>query len=329
MDSPSDFQRVGELWFADGTIVIRAGSKLFRVSNSILEARSTVFKDMAAFPQPVDDGQGELVDGAPVISLADDAEHVEAFLKAIFDSSFFLPPPAPVPIDTVGGILLLSHKYDVKYLYLRALEHLEQFFFFEDPESLRAQSYTAAHAYMYSSKRCASHLTLICTATTTESLWLLPLLYYFASHDTHSDLFAAMMNSNGAIPPHILQQCFGVSPSPGQGLLKVSSFLKSDPPGCTTVVQCKETRAGQISRGLLGNLVSHDPTSPLHFWRPIFWNYLSRSPHLCAECRTSAKTEHDAALQEYWDGLPGMFDLPPWQELHALRERTTKDLTGA
>ncbi|KAJ7049178.1 hypothetical protein C8F01DRAFT_1238743 [Mycena amicta] len=329
MNSPSDSQRVGELWFADGTIVIRAGSKLFRVSKSILEARSTVFKDMAAFPQPVDDGQGELVDGAPVISLSDDAEHVEAFLKAIFDSSFFLPSPAPATLDTMGGILLLSHKYDVKYLYLRALEHLEQFFFFESVESLRAQSYAPAFKDMYISKRCASHLTLICVATATGALWLLPLLYYFASHDPHSDLFAAMMNSNGTIPPHVFQQCLSVSLSPGQGLLKMSSFLKSDPPGCTAVVQCKETRAGQISGRLLGNLVSHDPTSPLHFWAPRFWDSLSRSIILCAECRTSAKTEHDAALQEYWDGLPGMFGLPPWQELRALRERTTKDLTGA
>ncbi|KAJ7049177.1 hypothetical protein C8F01DRAFT_1184892 [Mycena amicta] len=320
--SESDAQRVAELWFADGTIVIRAGSKLFRVSKSILEARSTVFKDMAAFPQPVDDGEVELVDGAPVISLADDSEHVEAFLKAIFDSSFFLPSPAPVPIDTVGGILLLSHKYDVKYLYLRALEHLEQFFFFESVESLRAQSYTSAHTDMYSSKRCASHLTLISTATRTGALWLLPLLYHIASYDPHSSLYAAMTKSKGAIPDDILMRCFSVYPSPGQGLWKISSFLDSNPPGCIAVVQCKKARAS-LSSGRLRRPL------PLHFWSPQFWESFSRAQ--CTECWTSAAAEHDAALQKYWDALPGMFKagLPPWQDLHALRERTTKDLTGA
>ncbi|KAJ6481265.1 hypothetical protein C8R47DRAFT_594503 [Mycena vitilis] len=45
---------------------------------------------MAAFPQ----SKMEMVDGSPVVPLHAAAAHVEVFLRAIFDSSYFMPPPA-------------------------------------------------------------------------------------------------------------------------------------------------------------------------------------------------------------------------------------------
>ncbi|KAJ7320757.1 hypothetical protein DFH08DRAFT_890153 [Mycena albidolilacea] len=60
--------------------------------------------------------------GAP--RLHDSAEDVEVFLRAICDSSYFMPAPAPNDRPVVLAILRLSHKYDVPYLYKRALDHL-------------------------------------------------------------------------------------------------------------------------------------------------------------------------------------------------------------
>ncbi|KAJ7652646.1 hypothetical protein B0H17DRAFT_957806, partial [Mycena rosella] len=115
--------RVEDLWFSNDTLVLKTQQKIFRVSKSVLAARSTVFSDMAAFPQPVD-GDTELIDGSPVVTLHDSADDMEAFLRAIFDSSYFMPPPTSVGLDVILGILRLSHKYDVQYLHRRALEHL-------------------------------------------------------------------------------------------------------------------------------------------------------------------------------------------------------------
>ncbi|KAJ7820322.1 hypothetical protein B0H14DRAFT_3876321 [Mycena olivaceomarginata] len=64
------------------------------------------------------------MDGSPVACLHDSAEDVEAFLHAIYDSSYFLPAPAPNHLSAVVGILRLSHKYGCQYLNCRALEHL-------------------------------------------------------------------------------------------------------------------------------------------------------------------------------------------------------------
>ncbi|KAJ6450434.1 hypothetical protein C8R47DRAFT_931805, partial [Mycena vitilis] len=97
--------------------------RIFRVPTSILAAQSSAFRDMAAFPQP-QDGYGETIEGSPVFNLSDSATDVEAFLSAIFDSSYFMPPPTPVHLDVVLGVLRLAHKYDVQYLFIQALQRL-------------------------------------------------------------------------------------------------------------------------------------------------------------------------------------------------------------
>jgi hypothetical protein len=79
--------RVDDLWFEDGSLVIKAEEKLFRISKCLLAARSTVFKDMLSLP-PIPDGEMELIDGTPVVILPDSAKDVEVFLRAIMDSRY-------------------------------------------------------------------------------------------------------------------------------------------------------------------------------------------------------------------------------------------------
>jgi hypothetical protein len=75
-------QRVDELWFADGTLIVQAGKSLFRVYGGILARESPIFHDMLAIPQPND---AETMDGCNVVRLTDDAWDLKCFLKAIFD----------------------------------------------------------------------------------------------------------------------------------------------------------------------------------------------------------------------------------------------------
>jgi hypothetical protein len=87
---PEALIRVDELWFPPDVIVIRAENKIFRVLGGILAARSTVFRDMIAFPQPANN-ETENIDGFPVVRLHDSAEDVTSFLRAIYDSGYWLP----------------------------------------------------------------------------------------------------------------------------------------------------------------------------------------------------------------------------------------------
>ncbi|KAJ7476518.1 hypothetical protein FB451DRAFT_1033168 [Mycena latifolia] len=69
----------------------------------------------------------DVMDGCPKIVLHDAAAEATVFFRAIFDSSFFVPPFAP-PLDTLGGILRLSIQYNVLYLTQRCLRHLSDIY---------------------------------------------------------------------------------------------------------------------------------------------------------------------------------------------------------
>ncbi|KAJ7896703.1 hypothetical protein B0H14DRAFT_2678436 [Mycena olivaceomarginata] len=117
----SSMERVDSLWFPDGNLVLSAHGVLFRVFKGILAARSPVFADMLAFPQPED---AETLDGCPVLHLDDSAADTMYFLKALFDYEFFAPYPAPTDFDAIHGVLRLGTKYRVAPLRRRALQHL-------------------------------------------------------------------------------------------------------------------------------------------------------------------------------------------------------------
>ncbi|KAJ6496327.1 hypothetical protein C8R45DRAFT_926837 [Mycena sanguinolenta] len=115
MHEGMNLQQAEGLWFSnDSLVVLTAGDKIFRVPKSILAARASVFQAMFEFPQPTTytDEMSDMIDCSPFIRLHDDPGEVEAFLHAIFDSSYFMPPPNAVDFSAVLGILRLSHKYD-------------------------------------------------------------------------------------------------------------------------------------------------------------------------------------------------------------------------
>lgn len=79
-------QKVEGLWFSNDAIVLRAGKSAFRVIKSILAARSPVFQTMFEFPHPPSAAAPTTMEGIPVVVLHDQAQEVEPFLRALFDS---------------------------------------------------------------------------------------------------------------------------------------------------------------------------------------------------------------------------------------------------
>jgi hypothetical protein len=204
--------KVDGLWFTTDTIVIRVENKIFRVSRGILAARSTVFNDMIAFPQP-NSGETETMDGSPVVRLHDSAEDVEAFLRAIYDSrcaptsyciinndlfhSYFLPAPASNHLSVVVGILRLSHKYGCQYLHRRALEHLHV----DGWYSMAYNELGSEHLHNGIPEFCPTHsLRVIQAATEVGALWLLPYTCYSLSTYSSKDLLPFLEGSTG---PHV------------------------------------------------------------------------------------------------------------------------------
>jgi len=91
-DTPSldDRERVEDLWFEDGNLILQAENSLFRIYSGFLAARSSVFRDMLAFPPPAE-GNPEM-DGCHIVPVYDSAKDMAVFLKAIIDSRYVFSP---------------------------------------------------------------------------------------------------------------------------------------------------------------------------------------------------------------------------------------------
>ncbi|KAJ6631927.1 hypothetical protein B0H10DRAFT_1770795, partial [Mycena sp. CBHHK59/15] len=130
-------QRSKELWLSDGDLIIQAENLSFRICAKVFAANSAVFADMLEFPPPVGDATNkDTVDGLPVVRLFDSDAETALFLKAIFDATFFRPPPSPTELPVVLDILRISNKYDAQELFGRALFHLEAVYPTSLPEFL-------------------------------------------------------------------------------------------------------------------------------------------------------------------------------------------------
>jgi hypothetical protein len=101
-------------------VALQAGTRIFQVFAAILKAQSSVFADMFTFPRPASGStEMETMDGLPFVTLHDDPDEAEVFLKGIFDSrcansqcttmahvrttvSYFTPSPVETPFEAIA-----------------------------------------------------------------------------------------------------------------------------------------------------------------------------------------------------------------------------------
>ena len=79
----SSEKRSEQVWFDDGTLLLRAEDTLFCVYKGIIMMHSTIFHDMSSLTQP--EGVQEYLNGLPVISLQESAGDTGIFLSALHD----------------------------------------------------------------------------------------------------------------------------------------------------------------------------------------------------------------------------------------------------
>ncbi|KAJ7186557.1 hypothetical protein C8R46DRAFT_1273226 [Mycena filopes] len=309
---------VPDLWFPrDTPIVIRAEGKLFQVSRGILAARSTVFSDMFTLPQPAG-GDNPKIDGSQVVDLPDLAEEVEVFLRAIFDSSYFMPAPAPIELSGVLGILRLSHKYDVQYLFRRALNHLAIDGWYRTAYDKPGKDYL----FDITSGSPINALSVIAAAYEVGARWLLPSAYYFAATYSAKELLPFVNGKMGqyAIPSlaarsHLVR-----------GAATIGRCLASPDP-CPTrpgSQVCKDARIAGLSN-LLDDFADIEWMHPIdQVWEAKTLKRL-KAKGMCDTCRESVKNQLRAAATEFWQKVPSIFGLPSWEELSQMERAVMRE----
>lgn len=128
-----------DLWFSDGSVVLRAEDTVFRVHISQLSRRSLFFRDLFSLPQPgppdssVADvngpdglwlGRDGMFEGCPLLLLHDSAEDLANLLNALYDGGPALGNNDREDFRVAAGILRLSTKYIIDSLRSKTLHHL-------------------------------------------------------------------------------------------------------------------------------------------------------------------------------------------------------------
>ncbi|KAJ7197729.1 hypothetical protein GGX14DRAFT_667399 [Mycena pura] len=309
----SNFRQNDDLWFSPELIILRAQNHVFRIFVSILSAKSSVFADMFSFPSPP---EVETIDGIQVVDLHDDPEELGAFLKAIFDADFFLPMPAKTinKLQDIIGILRMAHKYDVAFLRLRALEHLDLLY----PIKLRGfeafEGWDRVDQFQYSSEKDRD-LIVIKAAVEVGATWLLPAAYY--SLCAGNDLCEIMTDGspwNDIGDPQKMACITGYtallqySPKMWQSLL-----TPSDEDFCEDPALCDARRLELASALVALGSIHHTLETPDEEW------WANARQMFCERCYIYTEQQYSLTKQEFWEELPSLFGLPAWSELETAR----------
>ncbi|KAJ6582021.1 hypothetical protein B0H19DRAFT_984152 [Mycena capillaripes] len=306
-------KKVDGLWFSDDILVVlRAGESLFRVPKSILAARSSFFQAMFEFPHPsaavgntMIDAE-ETIDGSPVIRMSDSATDVEPFLRAIFDSSYFMPTPAKFDFYTLLAILRLSRKYEVDYLYKRAVYHLETIYPIEMDRIKVIRSNNLGHHQ-------GIELTLAAIPVLHEvgATWLLPYAYYSVA-EFYPDALILAGEPWDKCGTAIQQTCLLLPPVQIRATERLSRAL-------TTASTCASSDACDLLKFRF--LTSHDGLHQCPLSEFLFSGWKKFEDKLCPDCATQARTQYNNVRAKFWEELPVNCGLEKWEVL--LEKRRT------
>ncbi|KAG0701990.1 hypothetical protein DFH29DRAFT_999760 [Suillus ampliporus] len=283
-----------DLWYDDGSIVLKAGDKLFRVHRSILSQKSSVF----ATKLQIRAESTETHNGCPVLTLDDDAEELRQLLLTIYEISYF--EDNAQYIVYLCALIRLSTKYEMEQLQDLALERLKR----GVPSTLASFDIPEHQKDRANAQRDV--LAIIQLAREINSLELLPCAYYYCSRLSTSTIFEGRDGVVLALPD--ITACIL-----GKDQLRIMqrqtthSFLYTLP----RFNESCDKKCGGNDRLLLQYLQSQDFATPCTFEQFTDWEKIG----VCKGCAPAYRGKHMKGRRDAWERLPGIFGLGSWRKI--------------
>ncbi|TFK23752.1 hypothetical protein FA15DRAFT_593694 [Coprinopsis marcescibilis] len=324
MHSEPQLIRVEELWFDDGNLILQAENCLFRIYRGLLSARSSVFRDMFGFPPPAEGNQ--MMEGCPIVQVYDTATDMTHFLRAVLDSEFFEPPPSKTTLGVVASVLRMSTKYDVRYLRLRAMDHLLSTY----PAQLsdwKNRDRTRTIPSIENTPFAA--LTL---AREFDMPWLVPsIVYCISSHDLSKTLDGAEWDGRNleltwadkkmcviARNKILLKQNARALAIVRNARPVAIAINGTNPTSVPEDQKCKGVgNACHETRMRCADILTRWGTAGfVDFYEEQQDAFVAC---FCDVCLETFRVGQEAAVRDLWGELPKLMDLPDWEELERLR----------
>ncbi|KAJ7119163.1 hypothetical protein C8R44DRAFT_737989 [Mycena epipterygia] len=260
-------------------------------------------------PQPPD---AETIEGCPVVRLHDSTADVTVLLKAIFDSQFFMPYPAPTDFETISGALRLGHNYCIDYIRQRALVHFSSAYF--TTLSAFDESCRPGVAPWQEPSWCVHRSVKVAAielAREVDVLWILPFAFYSLAigespirrlfpHRIHSGSHSSLGLQDELA---FLEGCFEQRDTATTDIIRFLHFP-------IEITRCKGgSRCGyprlRAMEDVRRDRKGPQGGDPLYLWFGTDWDRLLA---VCSQAR-----------EEFWERLPGMYGLPGWDHLEKLK----------
>jgi len=223
--------------------------------------------------------------------------------------SYFEPPPSATHLPVIAGILRLSTKYDVQYLRIRAMQHL-----------LSTYPTTLADWKERDTKRTVPAIdntpfAVLLLAREFDLPWLLPsVMYCICSHPIEKTLDGVSWHgSHLDLPWNDKRLC----------LIGRSNLLKQqnkDAVDMTKVpgddVECQGLSCFATRLKCAEILCDWGVAGILDFAED---NVTLFNSGLCKPCQSTFTGQCALASENMWQAMPGMFELPDWDELERQR----------
>ncbi|KAF8147475.1 hypothetical protein B0H34DRAFT_668342 [Crassisporium funariophilum] len=312
MDGSESLERIPKLWFPDGSVVLEAENKHFRVHKGVIAAHSSVFKDMFESLPPA--GDEERVEGCAVIHLANPAESVQHFLMAIYDASFFEPPPSHTTLSIVQAIARLSYQYEVKFLLRRALAHLETHCPLTlDGWKTRGITSTLLEKPSRGLDLVSKKLEVVHTIYLVKALWLLPAAMYDLCLDDIKDIVKNTQWDECNIGG--LQDLCIFAWTEHSRMLHVhfSSMLSSIlAQRCAARLSCLQAALYSACEWPLERRSRCAHTSARQYFDLV-------CTELCKDCPRALLEGMEIVTNEFWKAMPHNYGMSSWDELKIKR----------
>ncbi|KAF8216804.1 hypothetical protein K438DRAFT_1703912 [Mycena galopus ATCC 62051] len=296
-----------ETWRSDGNVVLQAKNTQFRVHWSVLAMHSSVFHDMQGVPQPPDQPS---IDGCPVVELfGDDPMDVEHLLRVLYTPAVPSPRPPAFTLQVIGALIRLGRKYNFKDLLDSAVACLMSEYptTLEAFDAVRAGTTPSTIARFY-----GMEFDVLTMALENKILSVLPCVYYTVveKFDLRT-LFDGISREDGT-RAHLssldLRRCVVGRESlskrrlqPGYTLGWTRQWVYDD---CTDLAECRRVR--ELTAIAYSNV---EGTQVGALGKPYSWD------RFCDTCIAHSNECMAAGRRKFWDELPEIFDLLPWNEL--------------
>jgi hypothetical protein len=216
-----------------------------------------------------------------------------------------MPAPVPIELSVVLGILRLSQKYDVQYLSRRALDHLaDGGYYYETyiiPES---------HIIDILPESPINSLSVILMATEVGAQWLLPYAYYCTATYSAEELLPFLA---GKMEKYALKSIAAHAHLVRGAITIERGLIIHD--ACTTRKKCDKVRESALSNLL--DTVAETWVNPFQMAYP--------PAGMCSKCLKLTKTKMRDAASAFWEELPSIFGLQPWEELRAMKRAAMEE----